>query len=43
MKRIPPSERTREAIRTLLNEGTTEAGSAKSDLMRMATRRPRAI
>jgi transposase-like protein len=38
MKRIPPSERTREAIRTLLNEGTTEAGSAKSDLLRMATR-----
>lgn len=38
MKRIPPSERTREVIRTLLIEGTAEAGSTKSDLMRMATR-----
>lgn len=38
MKRIPPSERTREAIRTLLAEGSAEAGSGPSELVRMATR-----
>jgi transposase-like protein len=38
MKRIPPSEKTREAIQALLGEGSAEAGSASSELVRMATR-----
>lgn len=38
MKRIPPSEKTREAIQRLLGEGSAETGSAQSELVRMATR-----
>lgn len=37
MRRVPPSSRTREAIRQLLEEGT-EAEDPKSELMRLAMR-----
>ena len=38
MKRVPPSQRTKEAIRSLLQNGT-EDGDPKSELMRLGARR----
>ncbi|MFC1492199.1 IS256 family transposase, partial [Nitrospinota bacterium] len=38
MKRISPSERTRQSIRELLEKGTTEGDDPKSTLIRLAVR-----
>jgi transposase-like protein len=38
MKRIPPSARTRESIRELLNRGSAESEDPQSELIRLATR-----